>query len=320
MKKISWNYKNILKKHSLYLKTLDTQFKLTSKLRLVTGDLMGYAKKICPDLLLEYKKTAELSDKNSFDVFNWLLLNSLSHSFEKQTSFAVSERLTKSKSSLVASSFQGHDTEFRVFKIKTKEYSFTAVANDISNIKCGINEKKVFLANNKIYSLESGSGLTPGIFSRLILERCGSINDALRILSSYPHAGCSSYLVAQKGEAVLIEATPSGVKILSPVKGFISYSNHFMSEPFLKYDIKDQIFPENKSSARSSHAAYFILKNRRNITTEMVKHILTNTEGDIYSKEGDFKSLFSVVYEENRNFIEICLYKNGKIKYNNIKI
>lgn len=320
MEKLSWNQKKTFKKYIKKLSSLSLDLKLPTVVKSNLSDALLFSKKICPDLLQEYKVISESSNANTLDLFNYMLVGSLKLTFTKETSFACLPEITKDNRILIGSTSQYHGAEPTIFKIKSNEYNFIGIGETLSDLKCGLNNNGLFISNHKMYSREAGKGLTPGIMMRLILERAGSLNDALRMLDQFPHAGCSSYFLSHRNNVLIFEASPNISCVVHPQKGFLIAANHFIAEKMVNLDEKNIIFPENNSIQRDSHAAYIIMQNRRKIKHDTLINILSNKTGDITSTEGNFTTKYSIIYEQGNSFLEVSDGSPLLKKFKKVKI
>lgn len=321
MKEYVLKPKNIIHKSAQFLSRLKPELKLPAKTHSLIREAILYGQKICPELILEeYRKTAEKSSLNTTELYHWMIVNSTQLQFEKELTFSFQREISRNKRALFASTLQNHLNGLSVFRYKNNEYSFTGIGETLYSLRAGVNESGLFVTRHRIYSNETGAGITPGMVIRLLLQRCGSADAALALLQSIPHSSCASYFVGQKNQACVIETAPGQVKIVPPDKFFLTLANHFISEELVPLDIKNAAFPENNSIRRDSHAAFFIMKNRHKLDTETAKTILSHREGDIYSTEGNFITRYAMIYEEDSGYFTLTENLKGKRKYKKIKI
>lgn len=76
---------------------------------------------------------------------------------------------------------------------------------------------------------------------RALLERCGTVDEALEVMASLPIAWCTNYLVTdRRGEAALIEVAYSqrAVKRIGPgsEEPFLWATNHYTLPAMRAYD------------------------------------------------------------------------------------
>lgn len=91
----------------------------------------------------------------------------------------------------------------------------------------GLNEAGLFIGLTATFQPGVQPGLAFWFIVRMVLDRCKSVDEALQILSSVPHAQSRNYLLADRGgRAVVVEAALDGVQVREPEDGILVTTNH----------------------------------------------------------------------------------------------
>ncbi|MCK7478655.1 MAG: C45 family autoproteolytic acyltransferase/hydrolase [Candidatus Moduliflexus flocculans] len=78
----------------------------------------------------------------------------------------------------------------------------------------GINEAGLFIGQAAFFRRGLKPGVTFWFMIRMILDRCATVGEALKLLSVLPHSASWTYLLADgSGDAAVVEPTPSGVAV-----------------------------------------------------------------------------------------------------------
>jgi predicted choloylglycine hydrolase len=91
----------------------------------------------------------------------------------------------------------------------------------------GLNEAGLFIGLTATFHAGVKSGLAFWFIVRMILDRCKSVEEAIQIMESVPHAQSRNYLLADRsGKAAVVEATIEGISIREPEDGLLVTTNH----------------------------------------------------------------------------------------------
>lgn len=101
--------------------------------------------------------------------------------------------------------------------------------------KLGVNSSGLVVCLNLLSSSADGlSGMPVHLLCRLALEQA-QLSQALRVVGQWPRASSSNLLLAQgkpggDGEALDVEFSPRGWRVLEPEGGFLAHTNHFLTD------------------------------------------------------------------------------------------
>jgi len=97
--------------------------------------------------------------------------------------------------------------------------------------KIGVNDRGLGVHFNILHHRSDGSriGVPVHVLSRMILDRAGTLDEAVAIARSVPLAASSVLTVVVRGAAAALEVTPAGVAVL-PVRAgeTFAHTNHFL--------------------------------------------------------------------------------------------
>jgi predicted choloylglycine hydrolase len=94
----------------------------------------------------------------------------------------------------------------------------------------GVNEKGLAIAMTAVKPTEVKPGINFALLTRCVLDKCASVEEAIRVLVSARHVTANNFLVADReGNMAVVEACPNRVKVRKPSEdgGFVVCTNHF---------------------------------------------------------------------------------------------
>lgn len=139
----------------------------------------------------------------------------------------------------------------------------------------GINEKGLAMGYNFINRVRSEDGYLCNMISRMILETCANIEEAIALLRVIPHRTAFNYVLTDpSGETYVVEASPR--KVIARQANVST--NHF-----------DVLLEENRYRTDDSMRRYNILNDKQHEDLDMFAayQLLNNEEHDIFSKKYD---------------------------------
>ncbi len=91
----------------------------------------------------------------------------------------------------------------------------------------GINEAGLFVGQAAFFRAGLKPGITFWFVVRMLLERCATVAEGLKLLSGLPHSASWTYLLADsRGDAAVVEPTPDGVAVRRAENGLLLLTNH----------------------------------------------------------------------------------------------
>lgn len=90
----------------------------------------------------------------------------------------------------------------------------------------GLNEAGLFVAMSATFIPGVKAGLPFWFIVRGLLERCATVEEAVALIQSMPHAQSRNYMLADATRAIVAEASIDGVYIHEPEDGILVMTNH----------------------------------------------------------------------------------------------
>lgn len=173
----------------------------------------------------------------------------------------------------------------------------------------GLNEAGLLTATAALFmpgpspALPGPVGWFPG---RYILDTCATVEEALTFIEDLPRTGSGARLIADKSDAVALEASVHGIELRYPEDGLLIVTNHAVSPQFAG---KESHVPE------SSHLRYDrlleLLRGNNSITIKDIKKGLSDHKGGVCAHETDesghpFGTIWSVVGHPGERHVYIA--------------
>lgn len=235
--------------------------------------------------------------------------------------FALLPSHTEDGKTLVGRSYEfGVETEdLRLCTMQVGDkYAFIGSSLIFFGFTEGMNEHGLVIsqtAGGLPVGLESGmrapidDGFQFWFVIRAVLERCKTVDEAVRLIKEIPTCGNPIFLVADKsGEAALVEVFGShkAVKRIDAqsAEQMISSSNHFTLPEMTQY--RDPIWV-------NSQTRFDTIQTRLGVTQKVTKHDIKSLLSDEYPKglachfyEEWFGTLRSMLFDPQAGEIEMC--------------
>jgi len=144
-------------------------------------------------------------------------------------------------------------------------------------------------------------GLNSVFLVRLLLEKCDTVDGAIKLLKGTPIASaCNILLVDRTGEMCIVECMPGKLHIRMPEKNvsgdkYVVTVNHFSSEEMKRHDAgKGNMF---RSQERYQTACQALFENNKKTGFELASDILKGRYGFMceYGKELNFDTIWSTI-------------------------
>lgn len=157
-----------------------------------------------------------------------------------------------------------YEGRYTIFNSTDSGYAVIGPSMQITGRTDGMNEKGLVIGYNFINRVGSRDGFVCSIISRIVLETCATVEEAIALLKEIPHRTSFSYvLLDPSGETYVVEASPR--KVVAR-KSNIS-TNHFeLLTEENRYRLDDSIrrytnIQKQKSMDLSAYGAYRILND-----------------------------------------------------------
>ncbi|TRZ35657.1 peptidase C45 [Niallia circulans] len=94
----------------------------------------------------------------------------------------------------------------------------------------GINEKGLAIGFHFVNNDGYTKGVSPWITCRMVLDQCATVEDAVKLLGTIPHANCYNFSIGDKlGNKAAVETSPDNVKVRWGQES-LACANHFITE------------------------------------------------------------------------------------------
>jgi predicted choloylglycine hydrolase len=219
----------------------------------------------------------------------------------------------------------------------TDNYSFIGTTSSMINLEEGLNEKGLIASMTFVFPDNIVPGINSVLLVRYLLEKVGSVDEAVKELQALPIASaCNILLADRKGDMLVAECSPDKLHLRKPAKNenFVITVNHFTSDEMKKhysknlpaflsnskvkaeYDFLQTI--DNYSATERYKTAYNALKNQDIPDgVEHTKNILSGKHGFMcqYNKELDFDTIWASVFDLSNNRIYRAEGNPSKAKF-----
>ncbi len=170
----------------------------------------------------------------------------------------------------------------------------------------GLNDAGLFAGVASIFMPGLQPGLTFWLITRLVLDRCATVDEGVELIRSLPHAASWTYLLADRNQAAVIEPGLDAVEVRYPEDGMLIMTNHPLCPRWVG---KAAFIPPD------SHPRYdrlrALLGSKTPVDLEMVKTALRDHEGLVCSHGAHFPNrkfgtLWSVVGKPGDRSIDVA--------------
>lgn len=176
----------------------------------------------------------------------------------------------------------------------------------------GLNEAGLFTGTTALF-LPGPKPALPGpagwFVGRYILDRFGTLSEAVEFVQTLPSTGSGGRLIADSsGEAVVIESSAEGRGFRYPQDGLLILTNHAVCSAFAGKDDASEGYAD--SQARYSRL-YELFGGANLIDLEMVKEAMSDHEGGVCSHKVDSSgrkdsTIWSVVARPGERKIDVA--------------
>lgn len=117
-----------------------------------------------------------------------------------------------------------YEGKFVLFEPTNQSYATIGPTQHIVGRMDGMNEKGLAIAYNFVNRKNPGIGFIPNMITRIVLESCANVDQAVTLLKEIPHFHSFNYIMIDAdGKHIVVEATPRNIK----VRDSIVCTNHF---------------------------------------------------------------------------------------------
>lgn len=278
--------KSLVESRNIFWSTKFTEEQISKSFEKNIGIFESFA----PEILEELKGLiagAELNEK--------FLVSSISSPHFSPTfcsAFVVLHSLNKSKEPIMGRNVDsfGESKENMVYILVNPDKGYKHICSrylDSVGYYDGMNEMGLAISWAGVFAEESeiAPGLLMFFLTKLSLERCSSVEEAIRLIKRIPISNAANFLILDKKEAAIVETT-SKHKFVRKVgtENFLIINNNFSSNEMKKYDAVLKKHPE---AADPRIKRYTELLGGGDIDVETCKKILSDHDGGICNHDGE---------------------------------
>lgn len=184
--------------------------------------------------------------------------------------------------------------------------SFIGNTTAFTEIEDGINEYGLVVGLTFVYPRIRKSGLNAGMLVRYLLEKCKTVDEAVKHLKKLPIASAQGITIADKyGNMAVVECNPEKVEVIYPEKNknFVVSANNFYSINMKKYRNPD--IDDWKSDERYRVAKEVLDKSQEDYSFQLTMDILSGKYGFMcqYDRKTGADTVWSCIYLLNENKI-----------------
>jgi len=182
----------------------------------------------------------------------------------------------------------------------------------------GVNEKGLAIGMALVKPVEVKPGINFALLVRCILDKCATVREATRLLTSAHHVAAYNYLVADRdGDMVVVEACPSRVMVRKPDQEdrFIVCTNQFVRTDMQGMENQRERPTDSPLRYKTIYDRLHQLSGK--IKVEDAKKILSSHDGQVCShiEEIQLGTLWSIIAALNEPSIYIAEGHPCKTRY-----
>ena len=177
-----------------------------------------------------------------------------------------------------------------VFSNPVEGYASIGFSQQVIGRLDGMNEKGLVVGLHFVNNEHKGEGFLATTIVRMLLEQCGSVQEAIDFMATIPHGFCYNYSITDSsGEGVIVEATPEkqAVHVGNP----LICTNHFEAQALQEKNKKEL----QRSINRKEYIKSLLLEQLSPLTAY---HRFNDGNSPLFFKNYDdyFGTLHTVVY------------------------
>jgi len=170
----------------------------------------------------------------------------------------------------------------------------------------GVNEKGLAVAMTAVKPKEVKPGINFALLTRYILDKCATVKEATKVLTSMHHVTANNYLVADReSDMAVIEACPNRVRVrrIEEKDGFMVCTNHFTHSDM--YNMENQKERPSDSMPRYSTIYQKLQQLGGRANVKNAQRILSDHKGLVCSHIEEIKlgTLWSMIATLKKPFI-----------------
>jgi len=274
---------------------------------------------VFPEILEEIRGFADGCKGTYEQLTSFLLGIGVNNDAPKCSCFAVKSKTTTflARNHDYIKAFKKHTDSSLI--VPRGGYAFLGQSDVFIGREDGINEKGLGIGMTFV----GGGVIKPGInfilAGRYVLEKCDSVNDAVKVLSNMQLSTSQNFVLADhSGDIAVVEASPGKVAVRypEPNSSYIIATNNFRDQDMLSFEkTGDRNWYQSLTRYDSIFAALEACP--RTVDIAYCKEILSGEHGFVcqYKRWGRFDTLWSIVADLSTVVIERTAGNPSRTKY-----
>ena len=192
--------------------------------------------------------------------------------------------------------------------------TFLGHSTAMISLEDGINEYGLSVALTFLLSKKIKPGINGGFIIRKVLEECKTTEEAINLIKKLPISSSHNLVIADRNKKMaVVECTSEAINVRYD-DNYVIATNHFISENMIKFNNKEEnwYYTNDRYNTIDNY-----LKNNTNIDINKCKEIISGKYGFVcqFDKKLHFDTIWSVVYDLNTLYNEICEGNPNKSRY-----
>ena len=175
-------------------------------------------------------------------------------------------------------------------------YSFNGNTTAFVEIEDGVNEYGLAVGLTFIPLKHVKAGFNVGILTRYLLEKCKTVDEAIKCIKKLPIASGGTLTIADSsGNMAVVELSADEIEIISPKDNFVCAANIFTSDKMRKYNMPD--FDNWHAKERYDTMNTALSHNKHSIS--FAEKLLSGKYGFMcqYNRKKNADTVWSVIYD-----------------------
>lgn len=278
-------------------------YQVTTEMEKFTAESLPFYQKYCPEIIAEIQGIADGQEIKASQLYQVLFPMYAMVNPNHCSSFVV-----KNEQHFIL----GRNSDFLtsieqlymncIYQFTEEDYfSFTGNTTAFVEMEDGMNQKGLAVALTAVFPKKIQPGINLGMLVRLILERCQTIDEAIKLIDDIPRCSNGTLVLAdQQGQAALVEFTFEEVAIKKNNSvGFFAATNafHLSEMKNNRVQLDDDWFAEERYQTLSQ----YLTKHYQKLTIEKAQKLLAGDFGFIcqYDRKSGKDTVWSSIYDMN---------------------
>lgn len=207
------------------------------------------------------------------------------------------------------------NSRFDVNNLPTKPNAYIYYADDV------INDKGLFIEANIAYLDEWAYGISTSHITKLIIERCETVKEAIALFRKIPICSPKHFFFADRfGDMAVVEHTSKEFKVIYPKDNILIHTNHFIDKDLAKKDMILKKYPIHNSFLRYYEVIQYANYIRNVFDIDSVVKVLCRKGSNTFQRFLDYVTVYTLALEITNKEYRIYWEISGKYYVQKISI